>query len=139
MLTRRLRQLTAGGREDGASSIELVLYTPVLMLVIFVTVQFALSWHGNSVAGAVAREAARTARVGGGTPAAIAEAEARGLEYAEAIGGQALRDVTVEVVTLPGDQIRVTVRGRANEIVGGLAPTVEAVVEGPVEVFRPDT
>ncbi len=139
VVTERLRRAASARGDEGATSIEMVLYTPLLMLVIFVTVQFALSWHGSSVASAVAREAARTARAGGGTPAAIAQAEARGLEYADAIGGAVLRDVTVDVVALPGDEIRVTVRGRANEIVDGLAPTVEATVEGPVEVFRPDT
>ena len=139
VLTGRLRRAVGSRGDEGASSIEMVLYTPLLMLIIFVTVQFALNWHGSSVAGAVAREAARTVRVGGGTPVAIAEAEVRGLEYADAIGGAALRDVTVDVVPLPGDRIQVTVRGRANEIVDGLAPTVKATVEGPVEVFRPDT
>lgn len=133
------RRMTAGERDAGATSVELVVYTPLLMLVIFVTVQFALSWHGSSIAGAVAREAARVARAEGGSAAAIAAAESRGMEYADAIGGGALRDVTIEVTTVPGDEIRVTVTGRATEIVDGLAPRVEATVQGPVEIFRPDT
>lgn len=133
------RRKTGEERDAGATSVELVVYIPLLMLVIFVTVQFALSWHGNSIAGAVAREAARVARVGGGTSAAIAEAQSRGMEYAEAIGGAALRDVTIEVTSVPGDEIRVTVSGRAAEIVDGMAPRVEATVQGPVEAFRPDT
>jgi Flp pilus assembly protein TadG len=138
-LTSRLRRMAVDDRESGATSVELVLYTPVLILVIFLTVQFALSWHGNSIAGAVARETARAARAGGGTTAAIAAAEARGAVYADAVGGSALTDVSIDVFVLPGDQIRVTVTGRANEIVDGMAPRVEASVQGPIEVFHPDT
>ena len=76
---------------------------------------------------------------GGGTSAAIAEAESRGYDYATAIGGEGLTDVDVTVVALPGTQeVRVTVTGRSVEIVAGLAPRVRAVVQGPIEVFRPD-
>jgi len=126
-------------RERGATSIELVMYTPVLMLVIFLTVQFALSWHGSEVAGAVAREAARVARVGGGTPAAIADAEARGVDYAAAVGGQSLTQVDVQVTPVPAArEVRVTVTGRSVEIIPGFAPRVSRTVQGPVEAFRPD-
>ncbi len=135
----RARGAAGEGRERGATSIELVMYTPILMLVIFLTVQFALTWHGNEIAGAVAREAARVARVGGGTDQALQEAEARGVEYAAKIGGSALTDVDVDVVPLPDAQeVRVTVTGRSVEIIGGLAPQVVKTVQGPVEVFRPD-
>lgn len=136
-LHRRLRRALRD-REAGASSIELVLYAPLLMLITFMLVQFALTWYGDSVAGAAAREAARVARVGGGTPAALASAEARGASYATAVGGKGLTDVRVEVVRLAGDQVRATVSGRSMELVGGLAPRVSASVEGPIEQFRPD-
>ncbi len=124
--------------EGGATSLEMVFYTPLLMLVIFLTVQFALSWHGNQIAGAVAREAARTARAGGGTAQALTAAEARGTEYAAAIGGQALTDVSVEATAVGVDEVEVTVTGRAVEIVDGFAPRVSVTVRGPAEVFRPD-
>ncbi|RIQ13698.1 TadE/TadG family type IV pilus assembly protein, partial [Jiangella rhizosphaerae] len=62
-------------RERGATAIELAMYTPIMFLIIFIIVQFTLTWHGNQIAAAAAREAARTARVGGGTPAALAAAE----------------------------------------------------------------
>src|SRR5690606_29420831 len=101
--------------DRGATSVELVLYAPVLMLVIFLSVQFALTWHGNEIAGAVAREAARVARAGGGTAEALVQAEARGLEYAAALGGNALREVDVRVVPLPDDRVRATVTGRSVE------------------------
>ncbi len=127
-----------GDPERGATSLEMVFYTPLLMLVIFLTVQFALSWHGNQIASAVAREAARAARAGGGTVVALAQAEARGVEYAEAIGGEALTDVEVEARAVGDDEVEVTVTGRAVEIVDGFAPLVSVTVRGPVEEFRPD-
>lgn len=124
--------------QRGASSIELVLYTPVLFLAIFVIVQFALSWHGNQVASAAAREAARAARIDGGTPEALAAAEQHGATYAAQIGAGALTEVTVDVVLVDGDEVRATVTGRSMEIVDGLAPEVSQSVQGPIEEFRPD-
>jgi Flp pilus assembly protein TadG len=124
--------------EKGASSVELVLYTPVLFFIIFLIVQFALTWHGNQVASATAREAARVARIDGGTPAALARAEAHGRSYAAQVGDGALRNVTVEVVTVGGNEIRATVTGRSVEIVNGFAPRVSHTVQGPIEEFRPD-
>lgn len=133
------RPARPGGGDRGASSIELVLYTPVLMLVILLTVQFALSWHGSHVAGAVARETARVARAGGGAPDALAAAHARGTDYAAAIGGNALREVQVVVTPLPADaEVRVTVSGRAAAVVPGYTPRVSRTVQGPLETFRPD-
>lgn len=78
------------------------------------------------------------ARAGGGTPEAIAEAETRGVEYAEAIGGNALTDVDIEIASASDEEITVTVTGRSVEIVPGFAPRVHVSVQGPVEVFRPD-
>lgn len=109
------------------------------MLVILLTVQFALSWHGNQIAGAVAREAARVVRAGGGTPSAVAAARTRAIDYATAIGGSALTDVNVEVTPLPtAREVRVAVSGRSVEIVPGFAPRVSKSVQGPIEEFRPD-
>lgn len=138
-LRARWRARDAGPGDRGSSSVELVLYTPMLMLVTLLAVQFALSWHGNEIAGAVARETARVVRAGGGDAQSLADARARGMAYAEAIGGNALRDVDIEAVVIAEDlEVRVTVTGRSVEIIGGLAPRVSATVQGPVEVFRPD-
>lgn len=130
----------AGGRdrERGSSSIELVIYTPMLMLVIFLIVQFALSWQGNEVADAVAREAARDVRTGGGTAQSVADAQSHAAQYAAVVGGSALKDVRVDI-SMPDDlTVRVTVTGRSVEIVQGFAPRVSATVQGPIESFRPD-
>ena len=136
------RHVRARGRfaspDAGSSAIELVLYTPLLMLVTFLVVQFALSWYGQEIAGATAREAARVARVEGGTPQALALAEERGRDYAAAIGAGAFVDVDVDVVLVNPETVSATVTGRSMEIIPGWAPQVRAQVQGPVEMFRPD-
>lgn len=136
------RHLGARGRfaspDAGSSAIELVLYTPLLMLITFLVVQFALSWYGQEIAGATAREAARVARAEGGTPEALDHAEARGRDYAEAIGKGTFVDVDVDVVLVDPGTVSATVTGRSMEIIPGWAPGVQAVVQGPVEMFRPD-
>ena len=134
MIRGRLR----GDRERGASTVELVVFTPLLMLAILVVVQLALTWYGNELAGAVAREAARVVRTGGGTPEAVQDARHRAVVFADQIGGTSLTDVAVDIDQPDALTVRVTVTGRAVEIVQGMAPGVSATVQGPVEGFRAD-
>jgi Flp pilus assembly protein TadG len=119
---------------SAASSVELAFYTPILFLVIFMTIQFGLGWHANQVAAASAREAARVARVGGGTPAAEAAGEARGRQVAAAVGSRVLYNVDVDV----GANVRATVSGDPLAVVDELTPRVSKTVEGPIEQFVPD-
>ncbi|SFJ61751.1 TadE-like protein [Cellulomonas sp. KH9] len=116
----------------------MVFYTPLLMLAILAIVQFSLTWYGNELAGAVARETARVVRTGGGSDDSVTRAHQRGTEYAGTVGGASLRDVSVEISRPDAQTVRVTVTGRAVEIVQGLAPRVSATVQGPVEGFRAD-
>lgn len=119
--------------ESGVSSLELVLYMPLLMFIIFIAVQFSLVWFGNQAASAAAREAARSARV----YADEGRATEAGRRYAETIGDGVLEDprITVEIV---GDRVRVTVTGKAQEISPIGVPTVSQTVEGPIEEFEVD-
>ena len=98
-------------RERGASSVELVAFTPLLMFAIFVVVQLALTWYGNELAGAVAREAARVVRTGEGTPESVQQARDRAVEFADQIGDGSLTDLTV-VITRPDDTDRARRRDR---------------------------
>ncbi|MBI9115331.1 pilus assembly protein [Sanguibacter sp. YZGR15] len=119
------------------------------MLVIFLAVQLALTWHGNSVAGAVARETARVARTGATDATSLAAARDRGYATAAEVGGRTLTDVqiTVRIVDADGDlpgpgedeqYVAVTVTGRAIELVAGLPPRVSATAHAPLETFRGD-
>ena len=134
MPPRRLRKGTRP--EAGASSLELLVFFPLLLLIILVTVQVALSWYGNEVAMTAARETARSLRTGSHDSAALA-AEASGVAYAASTGGSGLTDVVVDA-RATDTEVTVTVSGEAMDIVGGLAPRVNATVTSPVEEFRED-
>lgn len=121
--------------ERGASTVELVLYMPILMLAIFLTIQFSLIYLGNLAASAAARESARVAR----TSLDRNKAEAAGLAYTADIGQGILEDVQVIVTPIGTDQVRVEVRGHAQKITPFVdPPTVSQVVQGPLEEFRAD-
>lgn len=132
----RRRRRSRGDR--GVSSLELVLYMPLLFFAIFATVQFGLMFLGNQAASAAAREAARVARVGG----SAADAQLRGQQYLATVGKGIAEPLLVEVTFLGpvGDQeVRAVVRARGLQVVPGLpAPVLEQVVQGPVEGFRVD-
>ena len=118
-------------RDDaGVSSVELVLYMPLLMLIILIAVQFSLVWFGNQAASAVARETARKARV-------YDEGQAlqEGRRYAATIGDGVLEDVHITIERVGDNRVRVTVTGKAQEISPIGVPTVSQTVEGPIEEF----
>nr|WP_179517626.1 TadE family protein [Nocardioides perillae] len=117
--------------ERGASSVELVLYTPLLMFVIFLAVQFVLVYLGNQAASAVAREASRVAR----TTQSEAEAQRAGRQLAENIGQGVLEDYDITIRLVGDERVRVTVTGRAQEISPVGVPRVSQSVEGPIERF----
>jgi Flp pilus assembly protein TadG len=115
------------------------MYMPLLLLAIFIVVQFSLAYLGERAAQAAAREAARVARAGGGTSQALDDARDRGTSYAATVGRGVLFDAVVVVVPAGPDQVRATVTGRALNVAPGIpAPRISQSVQGPVEVFRPD-
>ncbi|MDX2973710.1 TadE/TadG family type IV pilus assembly protein [Kribbella solani] len=130
-----VRRRARGHPDRGASSIELVIYAPILMLSIFLTIQFALIYLGNQAAGSAAREAARIAR----TTLDSSAAEAAGAGYSAKVGSGILEDVTVTVEPVGTEQVRVVVTGHALKITPFIdPPTVTQVVQGPLEEFRAD-
>ncbi|KHL11246.1 TadE-like protein [Mumia flava] len=121
--------------ERGTSAIELVLYMPLLMIAILLTVQFALVYLGNQAVSAAAREAGRTARVTGDTVAA----EARGASYASTVGGGLIDDIDVQVVQVGDDEMRATVTAHAVRLLPFLGVTdLSEEVQGPIEQFQED-
>ncbi|WP_240755600.1 TadE/TadG family type IV pilus assembly protein [Nocardioides iriomotensis] len=112
---------------------ELALYMPLLMLVILIAVQFSLNYLGNAAASAVAREAARVARISGDRAAG----ELAGYQYAANVGRGVLVQVDVQVVPV-GDRMRAVVTGKAQEVSPLFVPGVRQTVEGPLEEFKVD-
>lgn len=125
------------GRDRGASSIELALLTPILILVIMLVVQFTMVFHARHVALASAQSAARVARSqpeGAGWRAA---AEARARDDVRKIGPQLITDLNVEV----GGNVNerwVVVSGHAPKVVPFMTFQVSQRSRGPIECFRPD-
>lgn len=115
------------------------MYMPLMMFVIFLTVQASLLFLGNQAASAAAREAARVARAGGGSAQAIDDGARRGRQYAADVGHGLLDDVKVQVVAIAPDEVRATVTGKGIQVVP-LIPgiRIDQVAQGPVERFRPD-
>ncbi|GMA88284.1 hypothetical protein GCM10025868_35340 [Angustibacter aerolatus] len=118
-----------------------MLYTPLLMLITFLVVQFGLAYLGNQVAAAAAREGSRIARVGGGTPASLAAGEARARTIVATIGhGLCTLDgpPTARLVN-GGEDVQFVVRANAEQVIPRFTFGIDHTVTGPVERFRADT
>jgi hypothetical protein len=145
-VTRRRPPTSRGVGQRGASSIELAMLTPLLLLVIGVTIQFALLYHARHVALAAAQAGARVARANAEDDRAgwQALARAKSRDYVRAIGPSLLeRPQMVPLVRADaaGNPVEVgmEVRGTAVQVVPFLTLTVSERSLGPVERFVPDT
>lgn len=138
-VARRPRPPTGGrGRgllrdERGATTVELVVIMPFLLLMILSIAQYALWAHATHIAQAAASEALSAARVQNGTVEAGHTEANRVLDH---LGRGPLRDVQV-VVHRDVNGVSVAVTGSASPVVPFLHLGVHAEAAGPAEVFRP--
>lgn len=123
-------------REEGTSAIELVLYMPLLMVAIILTLQFSLVYLGNQAVSAAAREASRTARISGEPD----QGETRGEEYAANLGRGLLDNITADVnLVNNGNEVRAVVSADGEQLLPFIdAPRLSETVQGPVEQFIED-
>ena len=120
--------------ERGTSAIELVLYTPLLMIAMILTIQFSLTYLAKQSASAAAREAARVARVTGD----VDRGHSKGVSSAATLGRGLLKNPQVTVVQV-GDSMRATVSGRASQLLPFVnSPRVEEIVQGRIEEYQED-
>ena len=124
-----------GPSERGAASTQLVLITPVLILMVMLIIQFGLWYHGSHVAIAAAQEGARAARLEGGSAAA---GEERARTFLGALGQDVVGEARV-VATRGPEVARVEVSGVAVAVVPGFRLPIHAVSEGTVERYRAPT
>ncbi|MQY07343.1 TadE/TadG family type IV pilus assembly protein [Actinomadura macrotermitis] len=123
--------------ERGASSIELALLTPIIILVLLAVVQFTMVFHARHVALAAAQSGARVARtapVGGGWQDA---AEGKARRDVVQIGRNLITGLQVRSGE-GGDQRWVQVSGEAIRVIPFMTFHVSQRSEGPIECFRPD-
>jgi len=120
-----------GRDERGSASAELVVATPLLLLLILGVVQFALWQHATHVAEAAAQQGLAAGRVEGGT-------EAVGKTEASAVLRQlgVLSDSHV-AAKRTADATTVMVTGEAPSVLPFVHLPVRAVASGPSERFRP--
>ena len=136
----RLRARWPQGRsERGVSSLELVLYMPLLMTAIFITVQFSLLYLGNQVVSSAARQASRVMRTTGDWQTA----KDKGQDYADKVGHGLVEHVVFSYEPVengtPWPDIKVTATGQALQLVPLVkVGEVTKTVQGPSESFRPD-
>jgi Flp pilus assembly protein TadG len=127
------------GAEGGAATLELVVLFPILLLLIFGTIQGALYFHGRNVVLAAAQQGVRAARLDGQSDrAGTAEQQTRQflLDTGELSN---LNELTV-VVSLDGHQVRVTVTGRTVSLLPGVpGPKVTQTAAGSLERFTSRT
>jgi TadE-like protein len=123
-------------RDSGASSLELALLTPILLLVMLLVVQFAMVYHARHVALAAAQDGARVAR-GELRPDWRARSDLQARSRVQQFGSRLLTDVEVDV---RGDQNQrsVEVSGWAVAVIPGFHHRVRERSGGPIECFRPD-
>lgn len=125
-------------RDSGASSIELVLLAPLVILTILLVGQFALWYQARHVAIAAAQAGARVARdTRQGLPWE-GPATTAAQDYARQLGGSLLQGTSARAVG--GGNVRgVEVVGTAPSIIPipGLTFRIDETSEGPAECFRP--
>lgn len=108
----------------------------MLLLLIMLTLQFAMAFHARHVALAAAREGARVARNDDANWQG--QAEQRALAYVRHIGPRLLESPSVSAEEVGIDEREVVVRGVAVRVVPFLDFEVVARSRGPLECFRPD-
>ena len=128
----RSREADHSSNDAGQATLELVVMFPLLLLLLFGSVQAGLYFHARDIAMSAAEAGLRAGRVEGGT---LAEADQRATAFAqEAGGGYFLRDLGVEPAT-DGQQMTVTVTGTPPVLILGGGPrwTITQTATGPIE------
>ena len=127
---RRRPRWRAGVRDErGAVAAELVIATPLLLLLIMGVIQFALWQHATHVAEAAAQQGLSVGRLQGET-AAAGRAESQAVLAQVGTGVLAAPTVSATKTTAT---TTVIVTGRAVSVVGLFALPVRAVASGPSE------
>lgn len=123
--------------DNGASTLEFALLTPVLLITILLVVQFAFAYHAKHVALAAAQEGARVARTDD-TANWQADTRLRVAQYVAKVGPRLLEHRRAHPVDDPATGQRgVIVTGYAVNVVPFLKFHVRERSVGPRECFRP--
>ena len=117
--------------ERGAVAAELVIATPLLLLLIMGVIQFALWEHAEHIAAAVAQQGVSVGRLQGET-AGAGQTEAH--RVLDQLGPSVLSDANI-TATRSATTTTLTVTGHAESIFGIFTLPVKAIAVGPNEVY----
>ncbi|WP_158851179.1 TadE/TadG family type IV pilus assembly protein [Saccharothrix deserti] len=130
--TVRVRRALKGDR--GSAGAELVIATPLLLLMLLAIIQFALWSHATHIAQAAASQGLATARAQNGTAAA---GTATAQQILDQLAGGPLTGATV-ATDRGAASASVRISGTATPVIPYLSLPVHAEAAGPVERFVPD-
>lgn len=128
----RIRRALGGDR--GAVSAELVIATPLLLLILLVIVQFALWSHATHIAQAAASQGLSAVRAQDGT---VAEGTASAQQVLDQLARGPLTGTSIST-DRGADSAAVRISGSATSVIPFLHLPVHAEITGPVERFVPD-
>ncbi len=128
--SRRVRR-TLKRDERGAVAAELVIATPLLLLLIMGVIQFALWQHAEHIGSAVAQQGLAVGRLQGES-AAAGQAQAQSVLHQ--LGSSVLANANITAARTNA-VTTVTVTGHAESIVGLFSLPVKAVATGPTEIY----
>lgn len=127
------RLLRRARRDDGSATAELVIATPLLLLMLMAIVQFTVWSHATHVAQAAATEGLGAARA---QPGDAAEGRRAATRLLVQLANGPLTGTTV-VAVRDDTTATVTVTGTATPVIPFLTLPVRAMASGPVERFTP--
>jgi Flp pilus assembly protein TadG len=127
---KRARGLAPAGREDrGAVAAETVIATPLLLLLLWLIVQFALAWHAQHIVQTAASRALAITRAQGSSAAA---GRAQAAATLNALGHSVLCDPQVTVARTDRT-VTIDVRGWVEPVVPGFHLPISAHDEGAID------
>jgi Flp pilus assembly protein TadG len=127
--------------DRGTSAIELSIVAPIVVLLIFSTVQFALWLYGRNVALQAAREGVSRLRLADESDAAssVDRTEKDTEAYAAQVGRESLLDpAAAATYDARSGRVRVTVTGRVVSLVPAFSFRVTRTATGEIERFEED-
>lgn len=128
-LRRRHQQLRSAG-ETGATAIEIAILAPVLLMLVFGTIQAAVYYNARNVASTAAQSAVR---YGGAETGTAGDGEAAARRLLREGAGTSLAGADVRV-SRGGTVVTAEVTARVNSVVPFITfPAIHARAQGPVE------
>ncbi|MGW4796688.1 TadE family protein [Nonomuraea sp. NPDC004297] len=116
-------------RERGSAALEAALVYPAVLLLVLLTMNTALWFHGRTLAMAAAQEGLRAGRSHGSSPSA---GQATAERFVREAGGSFLTRPKI-AVTRHADTLEVSVSGETISLVPLLTLTVSQVARAPIE------